>query len=160
LNYIHLIDRLSNKENIVKIQQHWSSNRQAKGKDNWKNAKNKAINRGVIPLSAEPNEIEWACNVRQRVERWMKWTKWIAFREDEKWKETKTVQREIKERQSDRTKTQFQGIGKTMARPKNAEKLFRTFTPLHSLPPKKSFCPQKLNCSFRNPYNKWVMNNP
>ena len=43
--------------------------------------KNKAINRGVIPLFAEPNVKEWACCVHQRVEMWMKWvmdcaTKW------------------------------------------------------------------------------------
>ena len=46
--------------------------------------KNKVINRGVIPLSAEPNEIEWACSVRQRVGMWMKWVM-DCFREDEKW---------------------------------------------------------------------------
>ena len=92
--------------------------------------KNKAINRGVIPLFAEPNVTEWACCVRQRVERWMKWTKWIAFREDEKWKEK---QRQF-EGESEREvieQTQFQRIGKTQEYTKNCFELSLHYTLSH-----------------------------
>jgi len=50
LNYIFLIDRLSNKENVVKVQQRWSSNRtKREGNDNCK----KWENNWTVKRSAE-----------------------------------------------------------------------------------------------------------
>ena len=96
MNYIHLIDRLSTNEMLLKFN-NIDHSIDEKSNNNLKKCenKNKAINRGVIPLFAEPNETEWACCVHQRVEMWMKWVM-DCFSEGWKVRQgTKTVQREI-----------------------------------------------------------------
>ena len=85
MNYIHLIDRLSTNEMLLKFNNidHSTDEKErvtiiAKMREN----KNKATNRGVIPLFAEPYEIEWTCSERQRVEMKMnEINEWIAFPE-------------------------------------------------------------------------------
>jgi len=100
LNYIHLIDRLSTNEMLLKFNNidHSTDEKErvtiiAKMREN----KNKATNRGVIPLFAEPYEIEWTCSERQRVEMKMnEINEWIAFQE--RWKVRKEKQRLFEER--------------------------------------------------------------